>query len=169
MDFRQEPSEEQPMPEAVHLAQKVVGELTWISGRSRFDNSFQVNWLSRLITRFLRQALADGEKILQYLFTTSDLSICYQRNAAPPLEILDELLVWPSMQICCRCGPARASGLCDSRVAVRGSCNLGTPVLPLFPFYLGVSLLKLNSRKEATLIKGLLGNLVALNLQPIAG
>ena len=39
--------------------------------------------------------------------------------------------------------------------------NLGTPVVPFCPFYLGVSLLKLNSRKKGTLIiKGLLGNLV---------
>ena len=37
---------------------------------------------------------------------------------------------------------------------------LGTPVVPFRPFYLGVSLLKLNSRKKGTLIiNGLLGNL----------
>ena len=37
---------------------------------------------------------------------------------------------------------------------------LGTTVVPFFPFCLGVSLLKLNSRKKDTLsIKGLLGNL----------
>ena len=29
---------------------------------------------------------------------------------------------------------------------------LGTPVVPFCPFYLGVSLLKLNSRKKGTLI-----------------
>ena len=39
--------------------------------------------------------------------------------------------------------------------------KLGTPVVPFCPVYLGVSLLKLNSRKKGTLvIKGLLGNLV---------
>ena len=38
---------------------------------------------------------------------------------------------------------------------------LGTPVVPFYPFYFGVSLLKQNSRKKGTLItKGLLGNLV---------
>ena len=38
---------------------------------------------------------------------------------------------------------------------------LGTPVVPCLPFYLGVSLLKLNIWKKGTLIvKGLLGNLV---------
>ena len=37
---------------------------------------------------------------------------------------------------------------------------LGTPVVPFFPFYLGVSFVKLNRRKTGTLsIKGLLGNL----------
>ena len=41
-----------------------------------------------------------------------------------------------------------------------GCANLGNPVVPFYPFYLGVSLLKLNSRKKGTLIiKGLLGNL----------
>ena len=39
--------------------------------------------------------------------------------------------------------------------------NLGTPVVPFCPFYLGVSLLKLNTRKKGTLIfKWLLGKLV---------
>ena len=38
--------------------------------------------------------------------------------------------------------------------------QLGTPVVPFFPFYFGVSLLKLNSRKKGTLIiMRLLGNL----------
>ena len=38
----------------------------------------------------------------------------------------------------------------------------GTPVVPFCPFHLGVSLLKLNSRKKGTLIiNGLLGNLVS--------
>ena len=37
----------------------------------------------------------------------------------------------------------------------------GTPAVPFYPFCLGVSLLKLNSRKKGTLmIRGLLGNLV---------
>ena len=38
--------------------------------------------------------------------------------------------------------------------------HIGSPVVSFFPFYLGVSLLKLNSRKKGTLIfKGLPGNL----------
>ena len=37
---------------------------------------------------------------------------------------------------------------------------LGTPVVPFYPFYFGLSLFKQNSRKKGTLIiKGLLGNL----------
>ena len=37
---------------------------------------------------------------------------------------------------------------------------LGSPVVPFFRFYVGVSLLKLNIRKKGTLIiRGLLGNL----------
>ena len=40
------------------------------------------------------------------------------------------------------------------------SQSLGTPVVGFYPFYFGVSLLKLNSRKKGTLvIMGLLGNL----------
>ena len=43
---------------------------------------------------------------------------------------------------------------------IRLSC-LGSPVVPLLPFFLGVPLLKPNSRKKGTLIiKGPLGNLV---------
>ena len=41
-----------------------------------------------------------------------------------------------------------------------GKLQLGTPVVPFYPFYFGVSLLKLNSRKKGILIiGGLLGNL----------
>ena len=47
--------------------------------------------------------------------------------------------------------------LADNYVVVQ----LGTPVVPFYPFCLGVSLLKLKSRKKGTLIiRGLLGNLV---------
>ena len=42
-----------------------------------------------------------------------------------------------------------------------GSYNLGSPVVPFYPFSFWVPLLKPNSRKKGTLIiKGLLGNLV---------
>ena len=45
--------------------------------------------------------------------------------------------------------------------AAPGFLFLGSPVVPMFPFLFGVSLLKLNIRKKGTLIiKGLLGNLV---------
>ena len=48
---------------------------------------------------------------------------------------------------------------------MKDQCRLGTPVVPFFPFYLGVSLLKLNSRKKGTLIiMGLLGNLVGFSV-----
>ena len=44
--------------------------------------------------------------------------------------------------------------------AVRCPGRLGTPVVPFVPFYMGVSLVKLNTRKKGILIiKGLLGNL----------
>ena len=44
--------------------------------------------------------------------------------------------------------------------------QLGTPVVPFSPFYLGVSLLKLNSRKKGTLIiMRLLGNLASFVYQ----
>ena len=40
------------------------------------------------------------------------------------------------------------------------SLNLGTPVVPFCSFYVGVSLVKLNSRNKGTrIINGLLGNL----------
>ena len=49
--------------------------------------------------------------------------------------------------------------------AVVGLASLSTPVVPFFPFCLGVSLLKLNGRKKGTIIiKGLLGNLVPVEM-----
>ena len=46
------------------------------------------------------------------------------------------------------------------RAESKGLGFLGTPVVPLFPFYFGVTVLKLNAREKGTLIiKGLLENL----------
>ena len=55
--------------------------------------------------------------------------------------------------------PHRGVSLSWPPFCTRGS-HLGTPVVPFYTFYFGVSLLKLNSRKKGTLIvMGLLGNL----------
>ena len=60
---------------------------------------------------------------------------------------------------------ARLDLLTDGRKQVH--INLGTPVVPLFPFYFGASLLKLSSWKKGTLIiMGLLGNLVTAGRIP---
>ena len=61
-----------------------------------------------------------------------------------------------------RVSPTGAAPSAGSRYAVPGKNFLGTPVVPFCPFYLGFSLLKLNSGKKGTLVlKGLLGNLVS--------
>ena len=60
-------------------------------------------------------------------------------------------------------------GLCKTQICRMLALlffQLGTPVVPFSPFYLGVSLLKLNSRKQGTLmIMRLLGNLASFVYQ----
>ena len=52
---------------------------------------------------------------------------------------------------------------------IRETLNLGTPVVPFYPFCLGVSLFKQNSRKKGSLnIYGLLGNLETLTPKPFS-
>ena len=54
----------------------------------------------------------------------------------------------------------RGSERSESSPMLPEAAQLGTSVVPVFPFCLGVSLLKLNVRKMgACIIKGLLGNL----------
>ena len=83
-DFRGEPLDEQPCPEAIQAAQRIIGELTWVAGRTRPDIAFHVNRISRMTARYPSQALSLGKQVMQYLLATIDFTIA---TALPQLSL----------------------------------------------------------------------------------
>ena len=98
-DFCSEPLDEQPCPEAIQAAQRIIGELTWVAGRTRPDIAFHVNRISRMTARYPSQALSLGKQVLQYLLATIDFTICYCPSAVVPKSMLDELPVNPAPDV----------------------------------------------------------------------
>ena len=98
-EFRGEPLDEQPCPEAIHAAQRIIGELTWVAGRTRPDIAFHVNRISRMTARYPSQALGLGKHVLQYLLATIDFAICYCPTPVVPKSMLDELPVHPAPDV----------------------------------------------------------------------
>ena len=66
-DFKVEPKDEIPTAEKVREAQKVIGELTWISGRTRPDIAYAVSRISRYTTHSPEYACKSGEQVISYL------------------------------------------------------------------------------------------------------
>ena len=61
----------------VRAAQGIVGELLWLSCRTRPDFSFGVSWMGRMVTRAPRRVVQYGEHMLGYLKTTVDMALQY--------------------------------------------------------------------------------------------
>ena len=65
--------------EDVRRAQGVVGELLWVSVRSRPDLAYGVAWMGRQVTRTPKRVLEYGCQMLGYLKTTLSWSLHYGR------------------------------------------------------------------------------------------
>ena len=61
----------------VRAAQGIVGELLWLSCRTRPDLSFGVSWMGRMVTRAPRRVCRYGEHMLGYLKSTYDMVLHY--------------------------------------------------------------------------------------------
>ena len=70
-DFKVEPEDEIPTAEKVREAQKVIGELTWISGRTRPDIAYAVSRISRYTMHSPEYACKSGEQVISYLLKTA--------------------------------------------------------------------------------------------------
>ena len=66
----------------VRSAQKIAGELLWISQRSRPDVAFACSLVGSLATRAPRRAIEVGEKVLAYLQRTWKRSLIYEGRAS---------------------------------------------------------------------------------------
>ena len=89
--FKEEPPAETPTASTVQYAQRIIGELTWVSGRSRLDISFSVNKLSRYTTKCPSFVVSCGEQVIRYLMFTVDYCLCYGPSLVVPEDFLAEL------------------------------------------------------------------------------
>ena len=92
-----EPDENPINIEDVRQAQGVVGELTWLTTRSRPDLAFSVGAASRLIHRRPRYVLEMCGQILKYVNTTKSLALTYRRCEPGDMGDQQELQVSKSM------------------------------------------------------------------------
>ena len=90
-EFRGDPSEESPDAEGVHAAQKIVGELTWLAGRSRPHIGFTVNRLSRMVSKHPALVKESGIQVLKFLAFTRDWVLVYGSGVTYPQEFVAEL------------------------------------------------------------------------------
>ena len=74
-DFKSPPECATPTPMSVRNAQKVIGELTWIAGRTRPDVSFCVNKMSRMTTTAPEYAKSCGEQVIRFLLGSAKLKL----------------------------------------------------------------------------------------------
>ena len=73
-------------PEDVRACQVVIGELLWLSTRTRPDLSFAVAYLGSRVTKCPRRVLKLAEHTVGYLHATTDLALVY----SPPKEKVDD-------------------------------------------------------------------------------
>ena len=76
-DFRDLSDDEVPTPAGVRSAQKIIGELQWLAGRTRPDIGYCVNRMSRLATKVPGYVQKCGQQVVRYLLGTAQLRIRY--------------------------------------------------------------------------------------------
>ena len=114
-DFKIIPESETPDPTTVKGAQKIIGELTWIAGRTRPDIGYCVNRMSRMTTTAPVFVQTCGKQVIRFLLGTSKLKIKY----GPVVEVSSDFTeALPQ---------ARSAGLletfCDASFAQQDGCS----------------------------------------------
>lgn len=89
--------DEDPDPIAIRQAQGLVGELTWLTTRSRPDLAYSVGLASRLVHRRPRYVVELCNHILRYLQATVELSMVYRPCKSGDMGKQDELQVPKSL------------------------------------------------------------------------
>ena len=112
-DFKSLPEVETPTAADVRTAQKIIGELTWIAGRTRPDISFSVNRMSRMTTNMPRFAYACGEQIIRFLLQTRQLRMKYSSEMVFPEDMVEALAQTRH--------PALLESFCDASFAQQDS------------------------------------------------
>ena len=68
------------------LAQGLVGELLWLSVRTRPDISFGVAWMAQHITKCPQLVVKAAEEMVGYLLGTQSLGLSYERCVGSPFR-----------------------------------------------------------------------------------
>ena len=92
-----EPDEDPINLTEIRHAQGMVGELTWLTTRSRPDLAFSVGAASRLIHRRPRYVISMCEHIMKYVNLTRSLALTYRQCARGDMGQQQELQVAKSM------------------------------------------------------------------------
>ena len=82
--------EENPTAEQIKSAQGLVGELLWLSTRTRPDLSVAVAWLGRGVGKYPARVCEYGKHVLGYVTSTSNVCLRYGK-CSPILEDGSEL------------------------------------------------------------------------------
>ena len=86
--IQEEPDVVPSSPESLKQAQKVLGELLWISQRSRPDVSFSVSLLASWVHRNAQEVIKLALRVLSYVATTKEECLHFERQSSrgePPL------------------------------------------------------------------------------------
>ena len=103
--------EDNPTAEQIKSAQGLVGELLWLSTRTRPDLSFAVAWLGRGVGKYPARVCEYGRHVLGYVTNTSSVCLRYGK-CSPILEDGSDLAFKSTMQ--------RLEIFCDASFAPPG-------------------------------------------------
>ena len=120
-DFKDVPNDEVPTPAAVKGAQKIIGELTWISGRTRPDIGYCVNRMSRMTTVAPAYVQQCGCQVIRFLLGTSKLRIRYGAVTESSTEFCEALPMARSprlLETFCDASFAQQDGYSQTGIAV---------------------------------------------------
>ena len=70
--------------DGIREAQGLVGELLWVSVRTRPDVAFEVSWVSQHVTRCPLEVVKAGKDMMAYLHGTKDLGLALRGRADLP-------------------------------------------------------------------------------------
>ena len=113
--------EEKPTAEQIKAAQGLVGELLWLSTRTRPDLSFAVAWLGRGVGKYPARVCEYGKHVLGYVTNTSNVCLRYGK-CSPALEEGSDLAFKSTMtklEIFCDASFAPPGGRGQQGVIVR--------------------------------------------------
>ena len=89
--LQEEEGQEEFTKEDLRLAQQLVGELLWLSTKTRPDLSFTVGALGRMLHKRPKEVLRLGEGVLKYINKTSEAGLLYRECERGDLGEADHL------------------------------------------------------------------------------